>query len=408
MKNRKNIKDFVWNAVGLTLNSFNSLFFLIVVRYINGMDEAGIFTYAFSLCTLFYVFSCFYNRTFQVAENTNKYNFNDFLSTRFVLGAATLCLILIFAIINGFSCLKIFVILFLMIFRVAEAISECLYGELQKQDRLYKTGISLTLKAVFGLGLFALIDLLTKNLLLSIFGIIFANILVIVFYDRKNIKEKVKEKFRFQKKNIRSILKISLPVMVFTALGAYLANCPKYFMTYFTDNEMQMVFGILIMPASVLTLASAYLINPFISKLIKLKEEKRLSEFKKTTVSILLVMAGIGLLAVGVCYLIGIPVLNFIYNLNLENYLGLLILGVVAAVFYAMTNIISGFLTVLNENKIQTVIYAATSIFATIITFFQTMKSGMDGAIMAYLFVSILLLSLYIITFIRKLRNVNK
>jgi hypothetical protein len=52
---KKNIKNFIWNNIGLTFNSFNSLFFLIIVRYINGTDIAGVFTYSFSLCCLFYI-----------------------------------------------------------------------------------------------------------------------------------------------------------------------------------------------------------------------------------------------------------------------------------------------------------------------------------------------------------------
>lgn len=407
MKSKKSIKDFVWNAVGLTLNAFNSLFFLIVVRYINGMDEAGIFTYAFSLCCLFYVFACFFNRTFQIINESDKYSFSDFLSARLIFSGGTLILILVFAIINGFSLLKIMTIVLLMVFRAIEAISECIYGEMQKEDKLYKTGVSLTLKAISGLALFALIDYFTKDMLLGVVGIILANVLIFIFYDGVNFRKIAKEKFVFSTKNVGQILKISMPVMIFTALGAYLANCPKYFMTYFESNEMQTIFGILVMPASVLSLASSYLINPFVAKLDALKKEKELGEFKKTTISIVSIMAGIGALAVGVCYVIGIPVLNFIYNLELGEYKSLLILAVIAAVFYAISGIISNFLTILDENKKQTVIYAITSVIATVLTFLFTMSSGMSGAVWAYLAGGVVLMFGYVIVFIWKTRKAH-
>ena len=44
MTNEKKIflKNFIWNIVGTGLNSFNSLFFLIILKRINGMNDAGI------------------------------------------------------------------------------------------------------------------------------------------------------------------------------------------------------------------------------------------------------------------------------------------------------------------------------------------------------------------------------
>ena len=41
MENKIVNKDTFWYTVGLTLNAFNSLFFLIFVNRINGVDLAG-------------------------------------------------------------------------------------------------------------------------------------------------------------------------------------------------------------------------------------------------------------------------------------------------------------------------------------------------------------------------------
>lgn len=405
--NKKDSKDFIWNAVGLSFNAFNSLFFLIVVRYINGMDEAGIFTYAFSLCCLFYVFACFFNRTFQITNESEKYNFNDFLSTRLVFSGGTLILALFFSILNGFSFLKIMTIFLLMVFRAIEAISECVYGKLQKEDKLYKTGISLTIKAILGLGTFILLDYLTKNLLFGIIGIIFINIFVLIFYDGINLRKISRNVFAFSAKNIKRIIKISLPVMLFTALSVYLTNCPKYLMTYFESNEMQTIFGILIMPATVISLMSSYLINPFISKLTTLLKRKEIDKFKKTSASIILVMVGIGALAVGVCSIIGIPILNFIYSLELSKYKNFLLLAVAAAVFYAISSIISSILTIIGENKKQTLIYGITSIIATILTAIYVINIGMEGAIFGYLIGGIILIIGYLIIFGQEIGKIS-
>ena len=55
MKKNNNNKNFIWNSLGLSAYVFVSFFLLVIVKLINGTETAGIFTYAFSLCTLSFV-----------------------------------------------------------------------------------------------------------------------------------------------------------------------------------------------------------------------------------------------------------------------------------------------------------------------------------------------------------------
>ena len=76
MNNNK--KNFFWNTLGVTCNAFTSLFLLILINRINGIVEAGIFSYAFSISCLFYVIALYYNRTFQIADVENDFSNNLF------------------------------------------------------------------------------------------------------------------------------------------------------------------------------------------------------------------------------------------------------------------------------------------------------------------------------------------
>ena len=49
-------KNAIWNTIGITINSFNSLFFLIIINRINGVDIAGIFSFAFSVACILYLY----------------------------------------------------------------------------------------------------------------------------------------------------------------------------------------------------------------------------------------------------------------------------------------------------------------------------------------------------------------
>lgn len=403
IKNKQK-RNFIWNALGLTFNSFNSLFFLIIVELINGLDIAGIFTYAFSLCCLFYALSIYYNRTFQVSDKHNRFSFSDYLTARIILSVVSLILIVVFSLISQFDGYKILVIFLIMLFRVVESISDCFYGFIQKKGDLYKTGISLTLKAVIGLAGFLVLDLITGNLLFSIVSLIVINLIFFWCYDFKNYRKLTNEKINFELKNVCKIIKKCFPVFVFSALSIYLANCQKYVMTYYEPNDMQTIFGILIMPATVLSLLGSYLINPFINNLTDLFQEKKIADFVRKTTKILAGLILMGLLVLIFLAVVGIPIINFIYQLHLDEYWFEFILILVASIFYAVAMVVSSFLTILKENSRQSIIYFIVSIIATIMSIVLIISNGVRGAVFAFLLTGVLLSMCYIALFIVKIK----
>lgn len=407
MKRKNEIKDFVWNAVGLSFNAFNSLFFLIVVKLVNGIDEAGIFTYAFSLCCLFYIVALFFNRTYQVSDNKQDFCFRDYLAFRGISAVLSLLAIFLFSIISGFAWDKIFVILLLMIFRIVEAISDCFYGEMQKNDKLYKTGISLTLKAVIGFVCFLIIDIICHNLYLAIGGLILTNVVIFTTFDMAQVRDSLEEKVSISRDNVRNMFRATWPVFVFSILSVFLANCQKYVLTYFADNEIQAIFGILIMPATVISLVGSYFVNPFVGKLTELNNKKKYAEFQKCSLKIVGMVLGIGMLALAVCSIIGIPILNFVYQMELGEYWSLLDIVILAATISSVGMVLSGVLTVMGKNKVQSIIYIIVSIIVLSASIALISGSGIEGAVYAYLLSGVLITGGYMIIFFREMRRLR-
>ena len=102
-------KNFIWNIIGLTLYGIVSLFLMIIVKHINGLKISGIFSYAYSICTLFYFISLYYSRTYQIANYNNSKNFNQFLTFRLTSSLLSFVLIFIFSLVSGFDKNKIFI-----------------------------------------------------------------------------------------------------------------------------------------------------------------------------------------------------------------------------------------------------------------------------------------------------------
>jgi O-antigen/teichoic acid export membrane protein len=399
-KNNLDKKNFVWNLIGVSLNSFNSLFFLIAVKWINGINEAGIFTYAFAICCLFFFISTYFNRTYQISDYKEKYSFNQYFTVRVTMSILSIVLLLAFSFISKFDVFKIKVIMSIMIFRSIEAIADVFFGGLQKNDELYKVGISYSIKAILGLLFLIIIDILTHNIILSVLSLSFINILVLFLYDIKEYKKITKEKIKLDFSKSKLLLNSCFSVFIFSFLQTYLLNCQKYVITYFVSNDIQTIFGILIMPATILSLASIYLVMPYVNKLTNKYVEKNEKEFNKISKKIFLSLFVFGIVCIIIAYYIGIPVLNLIYGVNINEYKLLLIIILIASIFSAEATIISNLLTIRRINKVQSIIYFITSIISTTIAYFLIINKGITGAVYSYLISFIILLLFMIIIYI--------
>ena len=394
MENKK--RDFIWNLIGTSINSFNSLFFMIAINHINLKSEAGVFTYAYSLICLFFILATFYNRVYQISKS-DKYGPKDFLTFRVFSSILTIFIVLLFSIINGYSLFKIGVIMFICLFRMSEAVSDSLYGILQYNGYLYKSGISLTLKGIIGIFTFTLIDYITKNIIFSLIGLILVNIILFIIYDIRNSKKYINGSLNV--KNVLSIFKETLPIFIYSFLAMYVANICKYMLDYFDTEEAQNIFGIIFMPSTIIGLCSGYIVVPIITNLNNLLKNKNIQEFNKLVSKMMILLVGVGVISIICANFLGIPVLNILYGMNLSNYKNLLLLVLVGATFYTLANVYSQVLVLLHVHKMQTLIYAVMSVVSTLIWYFFISKYKLSGSVYSYVIFMFVLFILYLLLY---------
>lgn len=187
-------KNIIWNSIGASLSAFSSLIFLIIVTRINGVFDAGIFTYSFATACLFYTISIYSTRSYQVTELNKSYSDSDFIFNRLSTCLIMFLVAIIFCIIKDYNLYKSSILLLLSLYKCIETIEETLYGIIQKQGLLINVGKSMTLRSILIYFVFFTIDVITKNVIVSIISIMIANLLVIFIYDLK-ILNKIKYTF---------------------------------------------------------------------------------------------------------------------------------------------------------------------------------------------------------------------
>ena len=398
MNNTK--KNFLWNVVGSTFNSFTSLFFMIIVTRIYGGTIAGIFTFAFSFASLMQVVGNYAGRSYHVTEIDNNIKDSDFLYSKIITCLFMILLSVIYILFRGYSFYKVQVMLLLIFFRMIEVIAEVFYGIIQKKLMLYQVGISLFVKGVLAVLIFLIINYFTHNLLLAIVGIALVNLIMLFFYDRKNA---FCVGFRFEKIRMSVIKMIFIGgffVFGFTFLTQYVINASKYAIDGVLSDKYQTIYGILAMPATLMLLCSSFIIQPFLVPLTDCLKKNKIKDFIFLVFKLCVAVLVFGIMAIGASYFLGIPVLEFIYGISLKSYRTSLLLVVLGGTLFGMAYIISTSLIAMRKNFIQLVIYLIVSVVSFFLSTWLVKTNGIFGASLSYCSTMGLLLIMYIIYFV--------
>lgn len=400
-------KNVVWNTLGMTFNSFNSLFFLILVNRINGINTAGIFSFAFSVACLLYVVGIYSGRTFQVSDIKGELNDKEYLVHKILTCLIMIIIVMFFILIKDYTLDKNLIIVIMTVYKLLEAFSETFYGYLQKNEELHIVGKSLFYKSIVGLMVFFFVDYFTKNIVLSCVALVINSIVYIIFYDiRKSISLISKDKVRINK--VLKLFKIGFSVFVFSFLAIFIVNVPKYVIDVLLSDSYQTIFSIIIMPGTVMSLCGQYIMAPLLTQVVDFYNQQLYDEFINLIIKMIKILILLGFLVEVVAAFIGIPVLSFIYSINLDKYKIDLILVIFGAILYALSGVLSTALVTMRKNTIQMLIYIIDSIFSIFACYILIKSFGVHGAVYGYVLTMVLHSMLYIFYFMFEFKKCKK
>ena len=377
-------RNVIWNIIGATANAFNSLLFAIIVTRINGVDDAGIFMYSFATACLLYMIAVYEGRVFQVTDISKKNTDTDYIYHRIITCALMIFISILFVISKGYNWYKSSVFVLLCIFKCVEAFSESIYAVIQKNDLLYKVGISMFIKAIIAFLVFGIIDYFTKNLILACAGIILINIIVLIVYDFKNMRKLVMTKSKISKEAIIRLFKTGFFTFVLTFLANYLINAPRYAIDDILTNDLQTIFGIIIMPATLMGLLGQYIIQPCLIKITNSIESKDYIRLKRIILCLVGIILILGVVVTIVAYFLETPVLELIYGVELKPYFTSMLIIVVGSILYGLSTILSSILIAMRKTGGQALLYLATAIIATIMSYITVKANQIQGASITY------------------------
>ena len=377
-------RDYFWNTLGVFAQNAVSPLLLIAVTRVNGIFDSGIFSFAFSIAVIFLSLGMWGGRTFQASDAKERFTSQSYIAVRLILSVVMLVGAVAFCLANGYDQFKTSVILVLVLAKVFESISDAVYAVMQVRDSLYRSGISLAVKAVLSMVLFVAIDITTQNLLLASTGLILANILVLAFYDIPTIhkleKNILKNGWTKSSAQAFKVMMVSLPVFAVTFLAMFSLNIPRYFLDMFHPESVG-YFGILAMPITLLTLAVSFLLQPNVVSLSRLYNTAKFNQFRRVVGKILSATVVITVITLIVTFFIGLPVLHIAFGVDFSNYKLELMIMVAGAGASAFVAVLMSMMVILRRFKVPFYIFLLTNLVLVVLSSYIVNINGLLGSV---------------------------
>ena len=392
-------ENMIWNMTGSFFYAFASMVLSFLVLRIAGEEQGGIFSFGFSTVgQQMFLLAYFGIRPFHITDGTNQYRFGDYLHHRYVTCAMALLLGAGYLACIGYSWQKAQIIFLLIVYKVIDGFADVYESEFQRQGCLYLTGRSNTFRTILSVGIFLATLVLGAGLFAACAAAVLGQIAGVVLFDIVVLRELKRVDYGWSAKQGVSLTASSILLFVSVFLDFYIFSAAKYAIDAHLGDAASGYFNVIFMPTSVINLAAGFVIRPFLTYLTDCWNEHRFSDFKKKLLTIMAVIGGLTVLAVGGTVVLGRPVLTLLEWLLGKSYSGTLtalwpafIMIVLGGGFYAVLNLYYYALVILRRQKLIFGIYAVLTVLAAILAPRLTVALGIFGAALAYLILMIVM-----------------
>ena len=349
--------SFVWNAVASGLFALQAMVMLLVTQLSVGTDDAGVFAIGLAVAILMGCIGTFGVAPFQASDVKGRFSFFEYVGARLVSVGAMWVVIAIFLVIKAgfgdYDAHKTIIVVLMSSLKTIDVIEGVVASNFQARGRLDIGGRGNSMRTVTNLVVFSSVILATRSLMWALIITVLVTLASFVVIAHTQLKGQLSTKDRrFAKKNIGALLGACTPMFMAWFLNVYANNAPKYFIDATLDNTSQAHFGFLSMPTFVVSLAASFMFNPFIRQFSILWLDGKRRQLALNVLKLAGVILCLGVLAMGAGYLVGIPVLSFLYQTDLTGYLAELMILLLAGTFVALSGFFYAILTIIRKQAI--------------------------------------------------------
>ncbi len=388
---------YFWTGLSGTTYSASTFLMFWLLSRLCGPYEAGIFTLVMAAGQQLLTIGYFNVRTYQVSDVAERFSFSQYLSFRLVTCGVMAAAGVLWMFLGGYRGEKLVCFLWILLFKVAEAVADVLEGLYQQKDRYDVTGKCIFYETVLFLAVFAFHLLVFRDLAwaLACMCVVYIGSLVVV--DGSLVGVFAEFELVWEPAVIKRLFWDCLPLFINSFLMVYLNSVSKYAVDACQGEETLTYFNMIYMPAFVMNLFAGFLFKPLLTRFSMLYHEGARTVLFRMLARQSALLLGFAVLCLGGAWLLGIPVLSWFYHTDLSAYRGELCVVVAGGVFSAVYTMFQFLLVIMRHQYACLAGCAVTSAVAAVAVPYLTKVYGISGAAWGYALMMALLSLLYML-----------
>ena len=397
----RTLGDYVWNTVGQTL--WGALFPLltIVSTQLAGAEEAGKFNLAFTIATLLLFLANYGVRTFQVSDQDEMDSFAAYQIQRGMTCVLMMICGWAYCMIRGYEGSMALIAGGAFAYRAIDAFADVYEGRLQQMDKLYLSGISISLRTSISVVAFTILLLATGSLATASIGLAIAELVMFLLVTLPLTLLETPVSRPWEWIEVKELFRECFPAFIAMFLFNLIETMPKFAMEGVLPYEDQVYFSALYFPAQMALMMVGFVYKPQLVKLANIwQDTTKRARFDLIVAAMIGVCALVAFLLFVFSATIGIPLNSILYATDFERFRIAQYLMMAAGGLAAAIDFLFQTLTVLREQSSATRLYVASFVFVTIASMVLVRTIGFMGAIYAYLAVMVVLFVLLVLQYV--------
>ncbi len=176
------------------------------------------------------------------------------------------------------------------------------------------------------------------------------------------------------------LLKSCFPLFIGYFLSFYIGNAPKYAIDSQLSDEVQACYGFIAMPVFVIGMLNNFIFNPLLHRMAILWEDRNISEFRRQIILQICAIVFITTICIIGAWMIGIPVLSWMYHTNLAEYKTELLILLTGGGFLGLSGLLNAMITVVRFQKSVAWGYGVVAVMAFLLSDPIVQSYGIMGA----------------------------
>lgn len=385
--------------LGSGIYSLATVIFVMLAKRLVGEEAGAKFYMAFTTGQMLLTIGYFEIRPFHVTDVKQQYKAKEYFGFRVISSAAMLACAVVVGIVyvvNGKADAAGFMLIITMcILKMFDGIADVFEGEFQRNDRIDISGMSMAFRTMAIMAAFSIIAWVTRNIYAAsaaaaVTGLAGTAVVAVVWsrwFEPLSVS--------FDREKMKSLFRSTILLFIGSAMCMWLWNGTKYVVEWTLTDRDTLAYGIVFMPTMVINLGSSFVFKPMLTTLARHYEQGEYKAFAKLVAVLVATAVGITVVTLGAGAWLGIPVLSWLYDIELAPYKSVMLVLIAAGGFNAVSILFYYALTVMRLQKEIFAGYTITFVVSVILPIVMVKAMGIAGAGTSYLIVMMLLTVLF-------------